>query len=180
MEKQINLDDYKILLSTLETEEGIEYLAEFREYEFCCGSGLTVDEAVKEAKENLNNYIQELVMLGKPIVEPMKELTYSGKFTVRLSKSMHKKAAEMAEEEGVSLNTFINEAISEKVGIMEMYSFVEKYESALNRIAISMIGTRAAMEVLNSFNSSTSEYIDSLTINPSYLSMQRGLKLCKV
>lgn len=67
-----NLDEYKILLSTFETENGIQYAAEFREFEFCSGGGDTPEEAIREARENLAIYIEELKEDGKPVPPPVK------------------------------------------------------------------------------------------------------------
>ncbi len=42
-------------------------------------------------------------------------LSYSGKFTVRLPKSLHQALVDRAEKEGVSLNLFVTNALSGKV-----------------------------------------------------------------
>ena len=113
-----NLDEYKILLSTFETEDGMQYAAEFREFEFCSGGGDTPEEAISEAKKNLAIYIEELEEEGKPVPLPFKDDDegYSGKFTLRMSKNLHKKIAELATTEGVSINSLIVEAVAEYVG----------------------------------------------------------------
>lgn len=126
-------DDYKIILSLLETEEGIEYIAEYREFPLCGGSGKTPNEAVDDAKNNLIIYIEELQELGKEIPAPIQESDYSGRFTLRLSKSMHKKVAECAEREGVSLNAFITEAVSEKVGNSCVNQVLEKFDKTIDK-----------------------------------------------
>lgn len=41
--------------------------------------------------------------------------TYSGKFTVRLPKSLHQALVDRAEKEGVSLNLFVTNALSRTV-----------------------------------------------------------------
>ena len=42
-------------------------------------------------------------------------LSYSGKFTVRLPKSLHQALVDRAEKEGVSLNLFVTNALSRTV-----------------------------------------------------------------
>ncbi len=42
--------------------------------------------------------------------------TFSGKFVVRVPKSLHRKLSELAEQEGVSLNQWINTVLAEAVG----------------------------------------------------------------
>ena len=44
-------------------------------------------------------------------------LQYSGKFTVRLPKSLHHALVERAEKEGVSLNLFVTNALSRTVAV---------------------------------------------------------------
>ena len=130
-----NYELYKVLLSTVETDDGVEYFAEFREFEFCSGCGLTADEAIKDARENLAIYIAELEEAGKDIPTPIVELEYSGRYPLRLSKSMHKKAAECAEREGVSLNSFISEAVCEKVGNSSINRVLDKLEVTVEKFA---------------------------------------------
>lgn len=43
-------------------------------------------------------------------------MKYSGKFTVRLPKSLHQELVQRAEREGVSLNLFVTNALSRTVG----------------------------------------------------------------
>jgi predicted HicB family RNase H-like nuclease len=44
-------------------------------------------------------------------------LKFSGKFTVRLPKSLHQALVERAEKEGVSLNLFVTNALSRTVAV---------------------------------------------------------------
>ena len=44
-------------------------------------------------------------------------LSYSGKFTVRLPKSLHQALVDRAEKEGVSLNLFVTNALSRTVAV---------------------------------------------------------------
>lgn len=58
-EQQIR-EQYVPVVGTVETEEGIEYLAEFEEFLFCGGSGKTKEEAIEDAYRNLEIYLEEL------------------------------------------------------------------------------------------------------------------------
>ncbi len=134
-----NCDLYKILLSTEVTDEGIEYYAEFREFEYCSGCGDTADAAIQDARENLKIYLEELEEAGKTIPQPIADNEYSGRYALRLSKSLHKKAAECATREGVSLNSFISEAVCEKVENTYIYNILNKLETAVDKIT-TMVG----------------------------------------
>ena len=52
---------------------------------------------------------------GRPVPEPRPAEEYSGKFVVRLPKSLHRELAEAAEREGVSLNQWVNVALAKGV-----------------------------------------------------------------
>lgn len=54
--------------------------------------------------------------MGNPIPEPSSKKEYSGKFVLRVPKSLHRKLASLAEEEGVSLNHLLNTLLVEMVG----------------------------------------------------------------
>ena len=49
----------------------------------------------------------------------MAEQEYSGKLMLRLSRSLHRRAAEIAHAEGVSLNRFIVTILAERVAAIE-------------------------------------------------------------
>ena len=169
----MKIDDYKVMISKIETEAGTEFFAEYREFDFCCGGGETVEEAVNEARQNLEIYIDELHEMGKAIPEPIQELTYSGRVTLRLSKSMHKKAAECANREGISLNSFFVEAVSEKVGLCSMSPVLNKLEGTISKFADTVYTT---MPILNTAIYLTQ--INSQSINGSgYRTTPQVIKL---
>lgn len=106
------------------------WFAESTDLKYCAGQGNTCDEAIKELEENENTWLEMAKEDGIKILDPTVEeiQTYSGKFTVRLSKTLHKQAAERAEFENVSLNQFVVEAISEKVGTMSKQDIKKFYQ----------------------------------------------------
>ena len=53
-------EQYVPVVSTIETDDGLEYLAEFKEFLFCGGSGKTKEEAIEDAYKNLTIYLEEL------------------------------------------------------------------------------------------------------------------------
>jgi hypothetical protein len=57
-----------------------------------------------------------------PIPEPRPEEEYSGKFVVRVPRSLHRELVETAEREGVSLNQYINVALAGVVHQPSAYS----------------------------------------------------------
>lgn len=84
--------------------------------ELYIGSFLEIPEAETYArtKEDLDKRMQEVLELSldvrrqnnEIIPEPISDDKYSGKFTLRLPKSLHKNLSLQAEKEGVSLNQY--------------------------------------------------------------------------
>lgn len=71
-----------------------------------------IAKAIQEALyENLNEamegYLEVKLENNLPIPLPERTENYSGKFNVRLPKSLHQRLAIQAEEEGVSLNQLV-------------------------------------------------------------------------
>lgn len=106
---------FRVNVYPIETEDGTMWMAEYPELKGCVGGGSTPQEAIASAEENKDIYLEELQELGKPIPQPVNNNNYSGKFTVRISKTQHKKLSEYAENEGVSINQIVAEAIAQRV-----------------------------------------------------------------
>ena len=82
----------------------------------CMSQGETVEEAMLMIEEAMRGWLESELENGKPIPEPRPEEEYSGKFIVRVPKSLHRKLAEISGSEGVSLNQWINTTLAEAVG----------------------------------------------------------------
>jgi antitoxin HicB len=111
--------NYNVKLYPVDLGDGeIVYFAECADLKGCAGQGDTPEEALKELQENMEIWLEVAKEEGIPIPKPKLNLenNYSGKFTVRVGKSTHKKLSIAAEEDGVSINQFINDAIVEKLG----------------------------------------------------------------
>ena len=109
--------EYRLVLYTVETTEGMEWVAEYPDLKGCCGGGKTQIEAIQDAEDNKEVFLSALEEDAHPVPLPTNPYhsDYSGKCTVRMSKSLHKKLSCLAEEEGVSMNQLIVEAIAERV-----------------------------------------------------------------
>ena len=71
-----------------------------------------LENMIEDAKQT---WLEAAIERGIPIPEPRAEEEYSGKFVVRVPRSLHRKLVEEAESEGVSLNQFINVALASEV-----------------------------------------------------------------
>lgn len=93
------------------------WIAESSDLEHCVGQGTTPEEAVDELEQNELTWLEVAQQFGDEIPrESIKSsVQYSGKFTVRLSRTLHRKLSERAEEDGISLNALVSEALSSYV-----------------------------------------------------------------
>lgn len=122
MELKFKMDVYPFFEET--TKKTI-WIAEYSQISGIVGQGDTSEEAIRDlvelSQEIIKDYDENPNILPDPI-EFGDENEFSGNISLRMSKSLHKKTSELAKSEGISLNAFLNEAISIHVG-------VKKYEN---------------------------------------------------
>ncbi|MCI2062476.1 MAG: type II toxin-antitoxin system HicB family antitoxin [Eubacteriaceae bacterium] len=96
-----------------ENEDHCFWIAKSEDLKGCVGQGETVDEAIAELKENEEEWLNAANEYGMdiPDVTCKKENEYSGKFVVRVGKTVHEEAVQAAGREGISLNQYVNNAI---------------------------------------------------------------------
>jgi len=82
----------------------------------CMSQGDTPEEAMEMINEAMELWLQTALDHNMSIPEPRMDDDYSGKFVVRVPKSMHRKLVLKAEEDEISLNQWIVSALSESVG----------------------------------------------------------------
>jgi antitoxin HicB len=91
--------------------------------------GDTVEEAYEMIQDAMRAWLEVAIEDNIPIPEPIPDEDYSGKFVVRLPRSLHRQLAETAEREGVSLNQLVNVALAravERVNPSLAYPVVEQ------------------------------------------------------
>jgi antitoxin HicB len=82
----------------------------------CLSQGETAEEALEMIQDAMRGWLEVSIEMGDAIPEPRAEEDYSGKFVVRVPRSLHRRLVETAESEGVSLNQYINVALAQVVG----------------------------------------------------------------
>jgi len=87
-----------------------------KELRGCMSDGDTPEEAATMIQEAMELWLEVALEDGVPIPEPPPESNYSGKFVVRVPRSLHRELVEAAEQEGVSLNQYINVTLAQAVG----------------------------------------------------------------
>jgi antitoxin HicB len=115
------MSDYRFTVRALSDDEGGGYLVEFPDLPGCMSDGETVEEAVANGQDAKASWIAAMTEAARPIPPPTLEPTepYSGKWQLRAPKSLHRKLAERAKREGVSLNTLAVALLAEGLGAKE-------------------------------------------------------------
>ncbi len=115
MEK--NLEYYMSLPYTIEMNQNPDgtWFVRVKELRGCMSHGDTPDEAAAMIREAMELWLEVSLERGLPIPEPRAKDDYSGKFVVRVPRSLHRELVEAAEAEGVSLNQYINVALARAV-----------------------------------------------------------------
>ena len=97
---------YHIIIQYITDESGSYYHATVREFEGCMSHGNTYIEAFENIQAAMEGWIETKLENGFMVPEPADENQYSGKFVLRLPKTLHARLAMEAEKEGVSLNQY--------------------------------------------------------------------------
>lgn len=69
-------------------------------------TGDTIDEAMDGLKEAMEGWIETKLANGFSIPIPVDTESFSGKFNIRIPKSLHFRLSVEAEREGISLNQY--------------------------------------------------------------------------
>jgi antitoxin HicB len=91
-----------------------------RELPGCMSEGDTPEEAVDMIRDAMRGWIEISLQEGDPIPEPRSLDDYSGKFVVRVPRSLHRELVETAAQEGVSLNQYVNVVLAQAAGRPQM------------------------------------------------------------
>lgn len=121
--KREPLEYYLSLKYPISLEEAPEggYFIQIQDLPGCYSQGETIEEALNNIEEARSLWMESMYEDGNAIPLPgTAKKQYSGKFNVRVTKSLHRKLDQMAEKEGVSLNHFLVSTLSQAVGQQEV------------------------------------------------------------
>jgi antitoxin HicB len=88
-------------------DEDGSYFAHVVEFPGCMTVGATEVEALEMLDDAMRAWLEVGIEAGDAIPEPARSEAISGKFNVRVAKSLHRDLVRRAEREGVSLNAWI-------------------------------------------------------------------------
>ena len=97
---------YNFIIQPINDESGSYFYARVLELDGYQSTGDTFDEAYRNLLEAMEGYIETKLENGFAVPMPQSVEDYSGKFVVRVPKSLHQSLAIEAQREGVSLNQY--------------------------------------------------------------------------
>lgn len=105
VKKYLNLP-YNYIIHSVNDESGLYFYARVLELDGCQSTGETFEEAYKNLMEAMEGWIEAKLEGGFEVPLPVGYENFSGKFVIRIPKSLHYKLSIEAEQEGVSLNQY--------------------------------------------------------------------------
>ncbi len=109
------------------------WIAEHPELPGCKADGETAQEALTSLDVSRELWIESRLASGLDVPEPECTPQYSGKFVLRIAKSMHRELVQEAEAEGVSLNTHISNLLANRHARSEQtYAFLQSQSWSTN------------------------------------------------
>jgi predicted HicB family RNase H-like nuclease len=103
--------------------------------------GATREEALSELHIAAEAYFEALEAAGKPLPLPEKVTPYSGQLRLRMPKSLHAALSNEAEDESISLNTYIVTLLSERRIEKKLLNKIEALENSLEATNSEKIST---------------------------------------
>lgn len=97
---------YNYIVQPIIDESGSYFYARILELDGCQSTGETFEEAYVNLKEAMKGWIETKLENGFEVPLPVGYDDFSGKFIVRIPKSLHYRLSVEAEQEGVSLNQY--------------------------------------------------------------------------
>ena len=107
---------YKVEVFKETDPEYAGWIARVPDLPGCITQADTFEELEAMIEDAMRAWLETAIERGIPIPEPKAEEEYSGKFVVRVPKSLHRQLVESSDAEGVSLNQYINVALAKMVG----------------------------------------------------------------
>lgn len=109
-------------------QEGGRFSAEILEFQGCFAEGDSAAIAYGNLEHAAEAWVGACLAAGTPVPEPLTNYDVSGKFALRLPRSLYQRASKVAAREGISLNQLVMNSLAEKLGA---HAAEEKFSSAV-------------------------------------------------
>jgi len=117
------VDEYMSLPYTIEiTPDEGKFFVKIKELPGCMSVGTTKPDALVMIEDAMREWLAVAVEdnIDIPLPEAMQTGRYSGRFPLRLPKTLHKKLSDSAERDGTSLNSYMVMLLSERNALADI------------------------------------------------------------
>lgn len=97
---------YNYIIQPVTDESGSYFYARVLELDGCQSTGETLEDAYNNLKDAMKGWIETKIENGFAVPLPIGYENFSGKFIIRIPKSLHYRLSVEAKKEGVSLNQY--------------------------------------------------------------------------
>lgn len=101
----------------------------------CVSQGKTIEQALEKIKAAREHWLETAYEHGDMIPLPSTKAAYSGKALLNMPPTLHRRLADSARREGVSLNQYIVTLLSEQNAFSEISAIQEKLEAIQRQLA---------------------------------------------
>ena len=108
--------NYPVAIERISEEDGGGFFASIPLLPGCMSDGETLEEAYGNIEDAKKEWLRSMLERKMNIPEPADQEEFSGKFLVRLPKSLHRTLAQISKREGVSLNQYVANALAYSAG----------------------------------------------------------------
>ena len=105
--------EYPCVLTPLSDVDGGGWLVSYPDLPGCMSDGETPEEAINNGSDAVSTWLAANTEMGRPV--PKSSADVSGKFLVRVPRSIHSRLITKAQAEGVSMNALVNSVLSKEV-----------------------------------------------------------------
>lgn len=128
------VEEYMALPYTIEiTADEDSYFVKVKELDGCMSIGDSRSDALVMIEDAMREWLAVAIDDGidVPLPEAMQAGRYSGKFPLRIPKTLHRKLAESADKDGTSLNQYMVMLLSERNALSDIKRMFAERETQL-------------------------------------------------
>ena len=104
--------NYPVEISKISEADGGGYFASIPLLSGCMSDGETIEDAYENIEYAKREWIQSMLDRNLVIPEPNAENKFSGRFMIRIPKTLHKLLSEQSKKEGISLNQYVANSLA--------------------------------------------------------------------
>lgn len=131
-------------------QEGGRFSAEILEFPGCFAEGGSPAETYFNLERAAKDWILACLESKKPVPEPLTDYESSGKYALRLPRSLYARAAKAAAKDGTSLNQYLVTAVAERLGeSSSSEKLLARLESLLTRNSVAPLSSESEVTAVS-------------------------------